>query len=101
MWYPMQGDPLFESLEGFFWGSGEYFVLGFNLSGWLKWQSSNEVWGEECSENQAFKRVCVCSMLCCNKVCVSVCVRVLSPSDLYSLLSHPWHTTQPTAQKDV
>lgn len=45
--------------------------------------------------------VCVCSMLYCNKVCVSVCVCVLSPSDLYSLLSHPWHTTQPTAQKDV
>lgn len=35
MWYPMQGDPLFESLEGSFWGSGEYFVLGFNLIKWM------------------------------------------------------------------
>ena len=33
MWYPVQGDPLFESLEGF--GVRvcvyEYFVLRFNL----------------------------------------------------------------------
>lgn len=47
MWYPLQGDPLFVSLEGFCGGGeGEYFVLGFNLCGELKWQSSREVCGK-------------------------------------------------------
>lgn len=27
--------------------------------------------------------VCVCSMLFCNKVCIAVCMCVLSPSDLF------------------